>query len=262
MQRQDPSGADAPAWLYTAEVMHRRHRHPPVTFRYRLLYGLFDIDRLDELDRSLRWFSHDRFNLFSLHDVDHGARRAGELRRWAEQALRAQGCADATARIRLLCLPRVLGHAFNPLSLWYCERSDGRLGAVIAEVRNTFGERHSYVLTRPGAAIDADAALDKEKIFHVSPFFDVAGRYRFRLAAPGENLAVHIESDAADGRRLDATLRGKRIAMNEAALLRGFSRLPWATAQVLAAIHWEAARLWLRGATFHPKPPPPTSDVS
>ncbi|WP_028080415.1 DUF1365 domain-containing protein [Solimonas soli] len=253
----------ATAALYDCRVVHRRHLAPALRFRYRLLYLLVDIDQIEALSRSLWLFSYNRFNLFSLHDRDHGGRRPGALRAWAEDALRAAGIVPDGGRIRLLCLPRLLGYAFNPLSLWYCEARDGRLRAVIAEVRNTFGERHSYVLERGGAAIDWLQPIAKDKVFHVSPFLDLrGGRYRFRLEAPGERLRVAIHETLHGAAVLDAGMAGERRALSSGALLRALLGMPWMTVKVVVAIHWQALRLFLRRAPFYPKPLPPSSEIS
>lgn len=252
------AGADAA--LYPARVMHRRRVPPYYRFVYRVFYVLVDVDRLDALDARLRFFSHNRYNLFSLHDRDHGDGRG--LRAWAEGALRAQGIEADGGRIRLLAFPRVLGFAFNPIALWYCERRDGTLQAVIAEVHNTFGERHSYVLASATPSPAYVQPVEKDKRFHVSPFFDRIGRYRFTLNAPGERVRVAIH-ETRDGQPvLDATLAGERRELNDRAILGQLLRMPWMTLKVVAGIHWEALKIWLRGAKFHSKPEPLQPDVS
>ncbi|MFP5305378.1 MAG: DUF1365 domain-containing protein [Gammaproteobacteria bacterium] len=252
--------ADADGVLYRTRVMHRRRIAPYYRFVYRLFYLLADVDRLDALSRRLRLFSYNRFNLLSLRDSDHGDGRG--LRAWAEAALHTHGIALDGGRIRLLTLPRVLGFAFNPISLWYCEHRDGSLRAVIAEVNNTFGEKHSYVLASGGAPLSYEQAVEKDKVFHVSPFLDRAGCYRFRLSAPAERVRVVIH-ETRDGQPvLDATLAGERRALGDGAILGAVLAMPWMTLKVVAGIHWEALKLWLRGARFHPKPEPLKPDVS
>lgn len=254
-------GADA-ASLYDCQVMHRRHVAPSLRFRYRLFYLLLDVDRLDALSRALRLFSHNGFNLVSVHDRDHGSGAPGGLRAWAQTVLQGAGIALPGGRIRLLCLPRVLGFAFNPLSLWYCEDRGGRLRAVIAEVRNTFGERHSYLLDGAGEAIDWQRPVDKDKVFHVSPFLDVAGRYRFRLEAPGAALRLAIHETCEGTPLLDASLAGRARALSDRRLLASVARMPWVTFKVVLAIHWQALRLWRAGASVRRKPSPPSLEVS
>lgn len=254
------SAADAS--LYDCSVVHRRRVAPRLRFRYRLFYVLLDVDRIDTLARSLRLFSHNRFNLVSLHDRDHGNGMPGALRAWADGLLRGAGIELRGGRIRLLCLPRVFGFAFNPLSLWYCEDRAGMLRAVIAEVRNTFGERHSYLLDGTGRAIDWRRPIDKDKVFHVSPFLDVAGRYRFRLEAPGAALRLAIQQTRDGAPLLDASLAGRERGLTDRSLLASVARMPWVTFKVVWGIHREALRLWLAGAAFHRKPPPPAREVT
>jgi len=260
--RAAAAAREAPACLYAAQVMHRRLVAPYYRFIYRVFYLLLDIDRIDEAAGCSRLFSHNRFNLLSFHDADHGDGRPGGLRAWAEQVLAAQGIALDGGRIRLLALPRLFGFAFNPISLWYCEHADGRLRAVIAEVRNTFGERHSYLLASDGAPLAYQQEHHKEKCFHVSPFLDVAGRYRFRLTEPAARLRIAIH-ETRDGRPLlDATLAGERRPLHSAGILRLAAAMPLMTLKVVAGIHWEALKIWLRGARFRKKPQPPQWGVT
>lgn len=251
---------DQAGWLYPARVMHRRRIAPLYRFVYRVFYLLVDIDRLPELHRRQRLFSHNRHNLLSLRDRDYGDGRG--LRAWAEQLLRAQGVELAGGRIRLLTLPRVLGFAFNPISLWYCEHRDGALRAVIVEVRNTFGEKHSYVLASGGAPMPYEAVVDKDKCFHVSPFLDRVGNYRFALSEPGEQLRMVIHETRDGAPVMDATLAAQRRPLSDAALLGQVLKMPWMTAKVVAGIHWEACKLWLRGAGYRAKPAQLPQDVS
>jgi len=223
---------------------------------------LLALDRIDEAARDTRLFSHNRFNLASFYDADFGLKRPGALRNWAEGVLDG-ACIDiAGGRIRLLCLPRLLGFAFNPISMWYCEHRDGSLRAVIAQVRNTFGESHSYLLAADGKAMPYEQRHEKEKCFHVSPFFDLVGRYRFALNDPGERVRVAIHETRDGVPILDATLAGEYRELTDAAILKLAFSMPLMTLKVVAGIHWEALKIWLRGGKFHPKPAPPTQDVT
>jgi DUF1365 family protein len=242
--------------LYVARVMHRRLVPPLHRFVYRLFYLLIDVDRIDQTSRHLKLFSHDRFNLIALHERDY-ADGAPSLRAFAEARLQRGGVELDGGRIRLLTLPRLLGFAFNPLSLWFCEHRDGSLRAILADVRNTFGERHCYLLASAGAPIAYDDPREKEKCFHVSPFLDLDGRYRFTIAEPAERLRVAIHETREGTPILDATLAGERRALTDAEILRQVLAMPWMTLKVVAGIHWEALKLWLRGARFHGKPAPP-----
>lgn len=248
--------------FYPSQVFHRRHVAPHYQFVYRVFYLLVDIDQLAEADRAAGLFSCNRFNLLSFHDSDHGNCRTGELRTWAEGILSNAGLAPDGGRIRLLCLPRVLGHVFNPISLWYCERADGQALAVIAEVNNTFGERHSYVLASSGAGSPYLSPVEKDKCFHVSPFFDLVGRYRFDLAEPAESLRVHIHETREGVPLLDASISGQRRPMRNRTILTQVLRVPFMTLKVVAAIHWQALKIWIRGGKYHPKPTAPEREAS
>lgn len=254
-----PAPADAGV-LYPARVMHRRRVAPLYRFVYRVFYLLVDVDRLDELQRGLRLFSLDRWNVLSLRARDHGDGQG--LRAWAERMLRQGGIEPDGGRIRLLCMPRVFGMSFNPISLWYCERRDGRLLAAIAEVNNTFGEKHSYLLaSKPGAA-PYEQVYEAEKCFHVSPFFDLRGRYHFRLSEPGEALRVLIHETREGLPILDATLAAERRPLTDGAIVKQVLVMPLQMLKVIGGIHWEALKIWLRGARFHSKPPPPANELS
>lgn len=253
---------DNAASLYSARVMHRRLVAPFYRFVYRVFYLLLDIDRIDEAARGLRLFSYNRFNLLSFHDRDHGSHQPGGLRRWAEEILREARISIDGGRIRLLCMPRLFGYAFNPISLWYCEDADGNLRAVIAEVRNTFGEKHCYLLASNGKPMPYMQTYETEKCFHVSPFFDLVGRYRFTLSEPSERLRVLIHETREGLPILDATLAAERRTLSDGNILRQVLALPLMTFKVVAGIHWEALKIWIRGARFHTKPDAPKLDVT
>jgi DUF1365 family protein len=251
------SAANGAACLYSARVMHRRRVAPFYRFVYRVFYVLLDIDRIDEAAAGTRLFSHNRFNLLSFHDVDHGDRTAGGLRDWAERLLANGGIELDGGRIRVLTLPRLLGFVFNPISFWYCEHADGSLRAVIAEVNNTFGESHCYLLASGGAPLTYGTDMEKEKCFHVSPFFDLVGRYRFRLSPPAERVRVAIHESREGTPILDATLTGERRPLRDGVILKLVAGMPLMTLKIVTGIHWEALKIWLRGGTFHKKPPRP-----
>tara|TARA_R110000787_G_scaffold15088_39_gene46595 strand:- start:4498 stop:5286 length:789 start_codon:yes stop_codon:yes gene_type:complete len=257
-----PAKQDETACLYAAQVGHRRLVAPFYAFKYQVFYLLLDIDHIAQSAASARFFSHNRFNLLSFHDRDHGAETQGGLRDWAEGLMQQSGIEPDGGRIRLLVMPRLLGYAFNPISLWYCEGRDGSLRAVIAEVRNTFKEKHSYLLASAGAPIAYETALEKEKCFHVSPFFDLNGRYRFELGEPSQQLRVHIHETRDGVPILDASLTGQRRPLRDRVIVWQVLKMPFMTLKVVAGIHWEALKIWLRGGKFHSKPEPPAHEVS
>lgn len=253
---------DDSAAVYRAEVMHRRFGALTYQFRYRVFSLLLDIDRIGGVAAKTALFSHNRFNLLSFHDRDHLPPGHDNLRSWAESVLRQGGLDADGVKIRLLCFPRVLGWVFNPLSLWYCETGEGDPVAVIAEVRNTFGERHCYLLEPSDEAAGWPLRQRCAKRFHVSPFIDMDAEYAFRLSRPGARLSVSIREDRHGEPLLLASQTGRRAPFNSTELLIQCLRVPVQTLKVLAGIHWHALLIWTRGGRFHRKPSPPLEEVS
>lgn len=249
--------------LYDCRIVHRRPAPPRYRFVYRAFYLWLDLGRLDADLAGLRLLSRNRFNLMSFHDRDHGARDGGDLAAWARDRLVDTGVDAEGGRVRLLCMPRILGYGFNPISLYYCDDKAGTLVAVIAEVHNTFGEQHSYVLHNDGGPLDLTRSHDKSKAFHVSPLLERAGRYRFRLVPPDARMALGIRLLADDGsQRIATALSGHRRRLDDRNLLALFLRIPLMTVKVTLAIHWQALKIWWRGARFHTKPEPHRSNIS
>lgn len=241
--------------LYFGHVTHARLR----PFRHRFAYGVFsmlvDLDGLAALDRDSRLFGYNRPRLFSFHDADHGARDGSPTADWVRARFAAAGLGAACARIYALCFPRILGYVFNPLTVYFAYDAAGQLAAIVYEVKNTFGEQHAYAVGVPaGRAPGAPVLQRAAKLFHVSPFIGMAATYRFRVGEPGERLSILIREDVPEGELLVASQTGRRRAWSDAALLSAFFRYPLLTAKVIGAIHWEALRLWLKGAGFHPRP--------
>jgi hypothetical protein len=244
--------------LYVGSVMHARLKPAAHRFSYDVFSILIDLDRLDEANRASAFFSVDRFNLWSLRQADHGARDGSSLRVWAGQVLAEGGVDLSGGRVLLQCYPRVLGYAFNPLSVYFCYDRHGALAGVIYEVRNTFGQHHTYVApVRDGELSDAGLRQKRRKLFYVSPFNGVAMEYLFRLRPPTDDLAIRILATDAEGPHLAATFHGRRRALTSSALLAAWGRFPLLTFKVVAAIHWEALKLWLKGMRLVPRPLPP-----
>lgn len=246
--------------LYVGEVMHQRLRPRRHHLRYRLYNVLIDIDELPRLQQRLRLLSVDRFNLFSFHARDHGDGSGAPLRPQIDARLRAAGLPTGGA-IRLLTLPRLLGHVFNPISVWFCHAPDGALAALIYEVNNTFGQRHSYLIP----VADPHAATIEQGIhkrLHVSPFNGMDMTYRFRVVPPAEAVSIGVNVHDAEGALLVARQDGRRRELSDAALLRVFLSHPLLTLKVVVAIHWEALRLWLKRVPVHTLPPAPEQDIT
>ena len=240
--------------LYLTSVMHRREGDFPYRFSYPVFSLMLDIDQLEETAHASNLLRIGRSGLISFDPNDHGAREGTDLRGWAERKLAGAGVDIGGGRIFLLCFPRLFGYGFNPLSLWYCAHADGALHAVIAEVRNTFGETHSYVLHNEGRSMPWPVRAAASKVFHVSPFIGPHCEYHFRLSEPGRKLSVVIREFEDRQPRLPATQTGRAIPLNDRGLIRALLRTPFMTLKVMAAIHWHAFKLWLRGARFYSKP--------
>lgn len=230
--------------------MHRRLRPKAHQLNYRLFALLLDLDRIEAAAARLRFFSLGRFNLLSFRSGDHGDGSDVPLRTQAE-AMCARAGISRPHRIELFAMPRLLGFAFNPLSLWLCHGANGRLSAVIYEVHNTFGERHFYVAAASGEAVERHSAA---KAFHVSPFLPMTLDYRFRLRAPGSHMLLGIEVRDSAGPVLVAVQRMERHALSDGAILKAAAAMPLMTAKVVAGILWEAGRLWLKGIAVHRHP--------
>jgi DUF1365 family protein len=243
--------------LYAGTVLHQRFRPLGHRLRYRLAQMLFDLDAMPRL----RLFSHNRFNLVSFHDRDHLDGSATALRTQIERALLQAGLQPDGGAICLLCMPRILGHAFNPISVFFCHRRDGGLMALLYEVNNTFGQRHSYLI--PVADDGATTIRQRcDKAFYVSPFMPMDMRYEFRVVPPAEKTSVVVHGDDAQGRVITASFTGRRQALSDAALLKMLARHGLLSLKVLGAIHWEALKLWLKGLRLQPRPPAPLDPVT
>jgi len=228
-------------------------------FRYSVDYVLLDAETAT---KGPGLFSRNRGNLTSLHDSDHGGEpKKGRGARWAREVL-AQHQVRADGKLFLLTQPRILGHVFNPVSFWLAHDLDGALVAVIAEVNNTYGERHSYLCTKPdGAPIDASDRIQAQKIFYVSPFQPTAGTYEFRFDIRDGRIGIWIELGHETG-GLVATLTGPRKPLRNRDVLRSLWRRPFGSRRVLGLIHWQALKLWAKGAGFRNRPQPPAEEVS
>lgn len=257
-QAAKPRASEAPAALYVGEVMHARLKPMGHRFQYRVMSLLIDLDRLDEASRMSPLFGVDRFALYSFHQRDHGSRDDSSLLVYAQTSAAAHGVDLTGGRVLLLTYPRLLGYTFNPLSVYFCYAASGELALIIYEVRNTFGDIHPYVLpVQDGEVSAAGIRQQQDKLFYVSPFIEMAMRYHFRISPPGDTVKLRILETDATGPVLAATFFGRHRALSTASLLRSFVALPLMTLKVMAAIHWEALRLWIKGARLVPRPAAP-----
>jgi len=260
MSGPGPAAAEAPVLdILSGRTFHGREGAVSNAFTYSIDYLLVDAERPV---RGPWFFGRNRAAPVSLQDRDHGgARGAGQGAAWARAVLAAHGV-PAEGRLLLLAQPRVLGRVFNPVSFWLAMDRAGALRAVIAEVNNTFGDRHSYLCTLPGhRAITRHDILSAQKVFHVSPFQAVEGGYTFRFDVREDRIGVWIDYRGPEG-RLYATLTGRRAPLTAGRLAWALLRRPFGAARVLGLIHWQALKLWLRGARFHRRPEPPAEEVT
>jgi DUF1365 family protein len=241
------------------EVRHRRLRPREHAFRYRAWFVRAPLSVLESQDGS--WlFGVNRPALLSFHAADHGDGRP--LRQWIAELL-AQAGIEADGEVWLHAFCRVLGYAFKPVSFWFCHRADGALSAVIAEVHNTFGERHLYLLADPaGGPLRMGAEIQAAKSFHVSPFCEVQGRYRFRFINRADRTVARIDYDDADGELLLTSLSGQFAPASARNSLKALLGFPLFSLGVIGRIHWHALRLWLARIPFHRKPPPPAQALT
>jgi uncharacterized protein len=262
------------ATLSVGRVMHSRRRPVVNNFVYPTFYLTVDVARLEKLES--RWFSLDRRNLLSFHRRDHGPRDGSSLDAWA-RALLVQHGVSANAEIYLHCYPRLFGYAFNPVSFWYCYRRTAtgarEIAAVIAEVNNTFGERHNYIVAHSdGRAIRARDVITARKCFHVSPFCDVSGRYRFRfdISATREHVVIeYCDGEAADQDATDETtpllltsVIGWSRPLTPSTIRAAVFGQPLMTFMVVARIHWQALRLVMKKVKYYSKPTPPLTETT
>lgn len=230
--------------FYKAKIYHKRFRPKINEFLYTGFYMKFSIDELDRLKSTL--FSVNRFNIFSFYTKDHGYRDHRPLRTWANDMLELAQIKPVSGDIQLQTFPRVLAHVFNPVSFWYCYE-ENHLKAIICEVNNTFGETHSYVLSND--ALKNKQLLAKE--FHVSPFFDIKGKYEFDFTRDdyvGINYFVDNELE------LITSIKGKEIAFNSINILKLFFRYPLYSFMVISLIHYQALKLFFKKCTFYSLP--------
>ena len=255
------------------QVRHTRLRPKKHAFAYRTFFLMLPMRSLAGAPSAHGRLAVNRRGAISFHDVDHGDGRSaaqGGALAWLDELLRTEGITEATGEVWLHCYPRVLGYTFKPVSFWYCHRADGALRAIVVEVNNTFGERHCYLLDAPRYGVE----LQARKVFHVSPFCEVSGTYRFRFlrtAAPatttdeGSNAGrtvVRIDHDDADGPLLQTSVSGVLQPVNARTLRQALWGYPAMTLAIMTRIHWHALRLWLKRVRFHRKPEAPDAPVS
>ena len=247
------------------QVRHTRVRPKRHAFSYDTFFLLLPLRSLRAHPESAGALAFNRRGALSFFESDHGDGRSlqdGGALAWLDALLQAEGILDATGEAWLHCYPRVWGYTFKPVSFWYCHRADGTLRAIVVEVNNTFGERHCYLLDHPRYGVE----LQTQKVFHVSPFCSVAGRYRFRFVRSRQGgrdrTVVRIDHDDEDGPLLLTSVSGDLLPVSAQTVRRALWGYPVMTLAVMARIHWQALRLWTKRVRFHRKPVPPGADVT
>ncbi|MGE6784519.1 DUF1365 domain-containing protein [Ensifer adhaerens] len=250
----------AAATLYSGKVMHQRLNPFDHRFTYSVFSLLVDVDQLAALGRMSCLLSVNRPGPLSFWERDHGENEGETLRQFADRLLARAGLKQPAARILLLAYPRMFGYVFNPISTYFAYDASGSLIAIIYAVRNTFGERHNYVApVLPEETSAAGIRQSRAKMLHVSPFMEMDLRYLFRILPPGKTVRLRIHETSGNTALLAATFQGDATTVNTAALAKILLRFPLMTMKVIAGIHWQAVKLWCKGARFHRSPPPPAT---
>lgn len=247
-------------WLYTGQVVHKRIGHAAHQFVYPALFICFPLESRKQL--SNRLCSYNRFNVLSFHEKDYG--NGVDAQAWIDDVLTRHDLADiANGQVWLQTQPRVLGYVFNPVNFWYCHDQQQQLRAIVCEVNNTFGERHCYLLTHAQhEVINNHSVLQCQKVFHVSPFFAVEGEYQFKFIKHGQTRSVAINYFVNQQLQLKTVVTGRAQALTATNILRSLTKLGWTTVNVVLGIHWQAFKLWRKGAIFHSKPQSPRMEIS
>lgn len=233
--------------LYVGQVMHKRLRPREHRFSYSVFWMMLDLAEIEALAQKLRLFSVNKFNLLSFHARDHGDASGKDLRAQIDARLADHGVDLRGGPVRLLTMPRVLGFVFNPISIYYCHHADGRLMAMVYEVTSTFRERYFYVIpVSAGNQRDGVIMQLATKALHVSPFMEMDMSYRFLGRVPAEKMVMSIMGNALDGPVIATSMSGTRKPMTERTLLGVAFTFPLSTIKVVAGIHWEALRLFLK----------------
>ena len=232
--------------IYNGEVNHTRFKPVKHFLNYKTFSLFIDLDEIEQLDKSISIFSHNKFNIFSFYNKDHGDRDGNCLKKWVISNLKKYKIEGNISKIKILCYPRIFGYVFNPLSIFYCYENE-KLKSIFYEVKNTFNEQHTYIFKiKDGEEIKQKC----KKKFYVSPFMDMETFYNFKLINPNQRLSVMIKQTDAEGTVLTATQTGDKKEFNFKQLLINFFRYPLMTLKIISSIHFEALLLWKKGAIY------------
>jgi uncharacterized protein len=236
------------SFIYNGQVIHKRFKPKVHSFKYNVFSLLIDLSELEILDKQVNLFSFNKFNLISFYNKDHGERDGSSLVEWVNKNLKKSNITIKNIKIKILCYPRIFGFVFNPLSVFYVYNSKDDLVSILYEVKNTFGEQHTYIFR-----VEKDTNLIQNicsKKFHVSPFIEMNCRYFFRLLKPGNKISVIIDQYDNSDKILYASQDGVRTDFNSKYLIKSYLKHPIMTFKIIIAIHYEAFKLWTKGIKF------------
>ena len=234
--------------IYNGTVIHKRFKPKTHFFKYSVFSLLIDLSELDEIDKNIKFFSFNKFNLISFFEKDHGSRDGTSLISWVKKNLDENKINSKDIKIKLLCYPRIFGYVFNPLSVFFIYNMNSELISILYEVKNTFGEQHTYIFK-----INENDNLIKntcKKKFHVSPFIEMNCTYFFKILKPTNKISLIIDQHDDEGKILYASQDGNRVDLNNKNLILSYLRHPLMTFKIIAAIHFEAFKLWIKGIKF------------
>ena len=234
--------------IYNGTVIHKRFKPKVHFFNYKVFSFLLDLSEIKSLDKSLKMFSYNRFNIISFYDIDHGARDGTSLRDWVIINLKKNNIETKDIQIKLLCYPRIFGYVFNPLSVFFIYNKELELISILYEVKNTFGEQHTYIfkINKNGNLIQHTC----KKKFHVSPFIEMDCIYFFRILKPSNKISLIIDQYDKEGKILFASQDGIKLEFNSKNLIKSYLNHPFMTFKIIFAIHYEAFKLWAKGIKF------------
>ena len=234
--------------IYNGSVIHKRIKPKKHFFKYKVFSLFLDLSELKELNNKLNFFSLNKFNLISFYEKDHGERDGSSILDWVKNNLRSNNVSTDNIKVKLLCYPRILGYVFNPLSIFFVYDNDENLISILYEVKNTFGEQHTYVFKIEGENKLIQNNCSKK--FHVSPFIEMDCNYFFRILNPGDKLSVIIDQYDQEGKILFASQDGTRSDLTNKNLMNSYLKHPLMTFKIISAIHFEAFKLWIKGIKF------------
>ena len=233
------------SFIYNGNVIHKRFKPKEHFFKYKVFSLLIDLSELNLLEKELKLFSYNKFNILSFYDIDHGPRDGTSLISWVKENLSKNNINTEQITIKLLCYPRIWGYVFNPLSVFFIYDKNFNLISILYEVKNTFGEQHTYIFKLEKNTHLLEHSCKKK--FHVSPFIEIDCTYFFKILKPEKKLSIVINQDDNEGKLLFASQDGEKKDLNSKNLAFSYLSHPLMSFKIIGAIHFEALKLWLKG---------------